>query len=282
MKHLVKLLLPLGLGIVAGVAHFLVLARVVARERFVVVTVDMAEGQSFQDSDLGSVPLSGNLGSLQTAAVPEKERSILPGRRTNRPLKAGDLVFFRDVVTPAPVLDLHPGEQALPLAPERVAYEPTHIQVGQDIWFIIAGPAAAAPGGGAPGGGRSERTVVGPFRVLAVGRRTRRSDPAADEPGAISKVQIDEGKVITVAVRRPTEGDPPPVDDLARLLTEHTRALIGTLGSSQASAGMSSGGTAAIVGLLIEPPVRPAPPTPQPGGDGTGPAEPAKAADAGQ
>lgn len=175
MNHWLRLALPLGLGLAAAVVNWVTVSSGMKPMAFVRVNRSLARGAVFTAQCLERVEMSGELGKLPYTAVRWEDRATLYERPTPRQLLAGDLVLWRDA-TPLPrELQTQPGEVMMGISLAGMTSVPEFIQVGQQVGFFVGGegkPAApvAADGSQSPPS-RTPLEYLGPFRVLAVGKR---------------------------------------------------------------------------------------------------------------
>ncbi len=244
MSHLKRLLLPIGLAVAAGVGHYIVLTQAVIPRRFIAAADDLAEGQPLLETSLRTVAISGDLDALRVAAVPAEQMKAVDGRKTARALRKGDLVLYRDLAPPPPILDLADGEKGLPVSLEGVTVEPSLLVVGQKIGFLIAGSRGIGDPVASKAASGTNTTYVGPFRLVSVGRRLR----ASESPGDAQKLAVGDSRTITIAVR--LEGDDGVPE--RRRLVEQSSKLFESIGVGQG--GMAgTGGNRRIVAILLDP-----------------------------
>lgn len=206
MKTWLRLLLPIGLGLIAVFINTTVMNEKLRPKELIVVRENMKSGDIFTPADIEPRKFSGDVASLVRAAIPWAERAVLFGREVPRDLIAGDLVLSRDATPPALELKPDEGEASLPVSLEGVPSVPRLLLVGEEVGFIIdkrrlrdveAGSALQDVNyqlslmQGAP----VEPDYVGPFRVLSVGRRLTRTDEESGSGAAI------EGRIITIAIK---------------------------------------------------------------------------------
>lgn len=217
MKTWLKLLLPIGLGLIAVFINTTVMNSKLRPKELIVVRKNMKTGDIFTPADIESREFSGDVASLVRAAIPWSERAVLFGREVPRDLIAGDLVLSRDATPPALELKPNAGEASLPVSLEGVASVPRLLLVGEEIGFIIdkrrLGGAQTGPLGNViQSAGQQlsmtqaavEPDYVGPFRVLGVGQRLTRTDVESDTGGAI------EQRIITIAIKLGPDNDIDP------------------------------------------------------------------------
>lgn len=202
MNNVLKLLLPLGLGAVAGGLNFWVMSEMAARPEptiyeYVTVKQDIPIGEPFPEEAIERFESTQEI----PAAIPWDERSILFENVSPRTLKTGDLVLRRDLQT-RQSLALGDDEFGVHFALQGVDYQPEVVRVGKRVEFVVP---VSAPATGGPGGNvTSHYERVGPFRIVSLGRQLR---PSVEGTGSGTRV----AKTITIAVpksdKKRLEGD---------------------------------------------------------------------------
>jgi hypothetical protein len=242
MNALLRLAVPVTLGLAAGGLNWWVLNARVAPQTFVKVNKDLPAGRPFEASALEPLEVSGEVEALGKAAVPFQERAVLFNRPAGRNLHAGDLVLWGDASPPRPTsLLAEEGEEGLPISLEGISIVPKLLRVGDQVGFLVtAGRAPAAPKAAAPG---MNLHYVGPFRILSVGERLGEKAPDESARGSDG-----DDRVITVAIRRGGEG---------RVLDNDSASLVEAMDAMRG--GRDSTGRR-VVSILLRPTRAPAPP----------------------
>lgn len=176
MNWLLKLAVPIGLGIVATVLNFMAGATSQKPVYFVAAKTDIAAGTPFSDDVLISIPVpSSAVGTLKGAAFTYDERAVLLGRPCPRELKKGEIIFYQDASPKEPELDLHADEVAEFLSLEGITNNlPKVLKVGDKIGFYVP-VAPPTDGKGDPlKAGKMEIEYIGPFRIVSIGGRITR------------------------------------------------------------------------------------------------------------
>lgn len=194
-----KLLIPLVLGVAAGILNFVVLSqktRPPETVELIQVTKALNAGTAFAEDQLEKFELSGTeeqLKALKAAAVPYSEKAVLLGNPAPRPLSKGDIILWRDTRAPARSLQAGPGEKILPVSLAGVTVEPELLKVGQNVGFLVG--AASSTGASPRAGDVSEPEYLGPFRLLSIGT-TLDEDPYARR----DRNREGDRRVVSVAV----------------------------------------------------------------------------------
>jgi hypothetical protein len=144
-----RILIPIGLAVVAAAANFVLLQQATATTGVLVLKGDVPAGQAIQMSDLTVVQVRADPAVI-AAAYPAANVTELIGMRFRRPMDAGGLVLKSDVDVEGSNLHLYPGERdgSLLLAASAV---PVELSTGEYVEFTLPGL-----------DGRQH----GPFRVL--------------------------------------------------------------------------------------------------------------------
>ena len=196
MSHSVKLLIPIGLGIVAAGINWFALNSATRPVEFVEVTAELKEGTEFSLENLGSVELPARFRDLKDTAYPYEQVGVLLGRRATRSYEKGDIVFRRDLADEGPLSDLPPDEEVHPVSLEGVDIVPAFMVVGGKISFKFQ---SSDPGNPAE--------WVGPFPLKNVGSRVT-NDPYHDESGG-----LDRNQDVSVILKKPSSPGRTPMHD---------------------------------------------------------------------
>ena len=207
MNPLIKLALPLGLGVAAAGMNWVALHKGPPPRAFGVAVADIKAGDVLKESHFGKVMVGGETSTaLPRTAIPFEQLDTIYGREATRDVRKGDLVLWQDSTRPGWELAVQADEKALPISLDGLSSVPTLIRVGDQIGFLVARDRGPAPRSDSPAVRQQQRPedvdldYVGPFRVLSVGDRISR-DNAEKGPGR----GADE-RVITVAVKTGAEG----------------------------------------------------------------------------
>ncbi|GAB5406750.1 MAG: hypothetical protein Aurels2KO_49810 [Aureliella sp.] len=99
MTYLLRLLLAIGLGIVAASMNWVYMSSLAKPTMYVAVDSTLKAGQTIEENDLQPVPVPGDDELLRKSLIPYRSRSVLFGRKASRGYLEGDLVFSRDLVS---------------------------------------------------------------------------------------------------------------------------------------------------------------------------------------
>jgi hypothetical protein len=182
-----RVLIPLGLGLAAGLLNFIALRSATAPLYVVVVRDNVKVGTELTDRMLDRLSVRADR-ELVKSAVPYEERGLVVGRRVNRPMQAGEIVFFSDVriYGGEEIRDnLRPGEVSLTMIAKHSRIAPG-LRIGDEVSIVVA----ERPGTASAGAIVSR--VVGPFRLVGFGEH---ADPYLGGPGRLEPVR----KVVVAA-----------------------------------------------------------------------------------
>src|SRR5690349_12268419 len=104
MKQMLKLALPIGLGVAAGALNFW--AQQEPTYDYVTVKEPIQANATYEAEHLGSIKLP----VVIPGAIQSKEVGVLLGAIVPRDLEKGDFVFLRDIAASSARLELQKGE----------------------------------------------------------------------------------------------------------------------------------------------------------------------------
>jgi hypothetical protein len=173
MKNTLKLVIPLILGLIAGMFNFMSLKSTVQEESFVKATREIEIGETFDGTSVEELPLMSKYAeSLKNTAVLYKDLGLLSGQRATRTIHAGDIIFYRDTESlQGEIYDFRKGDvAALPVSLEGVTTLPK-MRVGDRVELKI--PVETTEGG-------VSSRWIGPFRLVSVGEEISNSAEARE------------------------------------------------------------------------------------------------------
>lgn len=199
-----KLLIPLGLGVLAAGLNYMGRASDVEPVYYLGLKKDLLTGEEIKPAYLEAITLPRtHVASLAKVGIPYRELAVVYGRRVQRSMKKGDLILWSDITAPTKALDkddvlLHLSLDNVPLAED--------LRVGQKIAFILpqdlldAAPPGKEPVVGKPPNPKDTKNyrIVGPFRVHSLGNRIG----TENAPRAVTS-SVQE---ITLVVPAPKDG----------------------------------------------------------------------------
>src|SRR5579859_2593944 len=93
---ILRVVLPIVLGIVAGMLNLMVLRGSSAPLELAVINTDVKADTELTEDMVKAIPVRADK-ELLKSAVPYAERGLLLGRRVTRPLSAGEALMYADV-----------------------------------------------------------------------------------------------------------------------------------------------------------------------------------------
>lgn len=160
MNNVLKLLIPLGLGVVAAAINWMVMTAGTERVEFVTVSKTLDVGEAFDLKSAVKLELPRDFRGLSKSLVPFSERGALSGRAVRRTIEPGDPVFFADTDLGGKWLALQPSEELFPVVMDQVAVDAQLLRIGNEIRFRVP-----------PIAGEDSPPWIGPFRIVAVGSK---------------------------------------------------------------------------------------------------------------
>ena len=236
MKNLGKLLIPLGLGVLAFVLNWMAVQPQLGRE-FVTVNEDAPVDKPLDESQLTPFKIVGSdFDTLKKTLVPWEERAAILDLPIRRDLRNGDFVFWQDVRYLSADFLPGPDEIALHVSLEGVDYEPSLLKVGNQIGLVVPlAPQAKETSPSDPANVPAELNArfeeVGPFRILSVGGRT------LEQPGETEQEDRDRGNTNFVTLAVKLDSGMAPISEntptAARPVPEAARKLLAAQGARQ-------------------------------------------------
>jgi hypothetical protein len=159
-----RILIPVGLGVVAALANFVAVRNKTATIEIVAVTRDVKAGHELADADLVGVAVRAE-SALEVSAVRYDKRGELLGRKVNRALRAREVVFSSDTlrrVGDDVQANLRPGEISRTLSVKAGCVAP-NLQVGDEVGLLLRGGPMTTDG--------HELRLVGPYRLIGLGEK---------------------------------------------------------------------------------------------------------------
>jgi hypothetical protein len=210
MHGIKGLIIAIGLGIAGAALNFAYLQSKASREEKVAFVGIKAErtvnrGQALTDEDIAKVEIPRQwVGNLETLGVLYGSRSSVVGQKALRNLNGERLLLRDDFGTPAPELNLEPGDELRWIPVETRAFVPSLVSPGDRVSFLVTrpvGPTLAGhgltPRPSTDDGNLRMSETIGPFTVLALGNRLSSSKVW----GADKKSQLQEN-VLGIRVRK--------------------------------------------------------------------------------
>jgi len=212
MTPLLRLVIPLALGLSAAVINGMVVETRTASHPFVRIGREVKAGELIEGAALEQINLPGDVGDLRKSLVVYGDREVLIGTRAQRDLFPGDVLFWQDAARPDAAIPANDGEQILPVDLSGVAVETSLLFPGTFIDFWISLPPVTgamtvsnqkAQAGSTTGGERGKFQRIGPFRLLSVGSRFGQPSSAEENDRHVPR---GNERVISVAVKVRPDG----------------------------------------------------------------------------
>jgi hypothetical protein len=202
MKAWIRIALPNGLGIVAGILNYSATTSKLVPLVCVGMSQPLKSGEMFQDTNLIPISIRGDVGQLREVVIPWDERAVLLGRNTPRDLAKGDVVLWRDA-TPQR-REIVPGrdEVLIHVALNSITMVPDFIRVDQQVGFLLRPrdeSSQPSNDGDTSTATRHKAELLGPFTVKAIGTRLEDSPSEKDAGG--------DPRVLTIPVKRLAESN---------------------------------------------------------------------------
>jgi hypothetical protein len=160
MKNWAKLALPIGLGIVAGIMHYQVLAPALTPHAYCQMNCDRKPGDVIDKSCLTSITLPGDFKRRAQTLVPYEDLAAIIGSHATRELYKGDVVFYSD--TTHDELSPLPNEADLTVRLPAELVSPGTLRVGASLLFYVKKKTDDHNASNKP-------ETLGPYRMLAIG-----------------------------------------------------------------------------------------------------------------
>lgn len=164
MSHSVKLLIAIGLAVLAAIMNFAAVSSSTKPVKFVSLNEARRAGETITTDVMSAVDVPAQYADdLKQSIVPWNEMAILSGKRLSRDVEAGELLLWEDAPVRGPRYDLREGETAVFINVSDSSV--STVTVGESISFRFPGE-------------DSEQTMqwVGPFRVVTVGDKRVRGE----------------------------------------------------------------------------------------------------------
>ena len=165
MPNLLKLLIPLGLGVVAACINYSILSSSTKTSAFLTVNEQVSINSEVDVDNLLplQIPFDASVG-LKKVAIDYKDRAAIFRQRATRDVYPGDVLLYRDSnFDSAPSYDLRsPTEEviAVPVSNRDII----GARIGDYLKFIIPEDLENPT--------LTETQEIGPFRIVAIGEQT--------------------------------------------------------------------------------------------------------------
>jgi hypothetical protein len=186
-----RVLIPVALGLLAGVLNFLAVRGATAPLEIIAVSRPINFGEVLELKDLEKLAIRAD-DKLLSNAVPWSKCGDVVGRRVNRTLKEKEILFFRDALGELGEdisANLEPGYRSQMVVVKTTRIVPG-LRVGETVVFVIKSADASPPGK------LVSPARVGPFKVIGL---TEDPDGPTTGPDRQSKVVVAVPKEATTA-----------------------------------------------------------------------------------
>lgn len=180
MKNTLKLVIPLILGLIAGVFNYMALKSSVKEVSFIKAKSSIQIGEKFTSDKVEKMTIMAqHAEGLSDSAIRYADIGLLSGQVATRRIYAGDVIFYRDTGgLTGEIYDFREGDQAaLPVSLDGIP-TPPKMRVGDLVELKV--PAKL-------GDPESSSKWIGPFRLVSVGKSIS------------NQTQVTESKRISVA-----------------------------------------------------------------------------------
>lgn len=207
------ILIPIGLGIAAGVFNFLAVRSSIKPLELVAVNDAVKSGTPVTASMLTPLSVRADKDILRSA-IPWDQRGVILGRKINREIMKNELILFTDVrLTESDVKqNLRDGEASLTVAVPAAKVVPG-VRIGDDVVVLIQ--AGKGDDDESPVAGKVGVRAVGPFRIIGFGEPTGSGANEARVVVLAIKLRngeiADQGAADLEAATRGRRGDKSPV-----------------------------------------------------------------------
>lgn len=187
MSQLLRLSLPIGIGLFAAWLNWVTVNAKIAPRCFVAVNREIEEGQTIKLEDLSPIEIGGDVASLSKTAIGWEERGILVDSVARRELKSGDLCLFRDLGSRK--VEAASDEMAITVPVRQTL--PNLVFAGDKLGFLVGSASSPTPldiAGSAPSPSSETLQYIGPFRVLAVGTDLVTEGDVAERRSGVSNL----------------------------------------------------------------------------------------------
>ena len=168
MKNTLKLIIPLILGLLAGVFNFMALKSSVQEVYFIKAVRDIPIGEQFGPGSVDRLTvLAQHSEGLKGSAVRFEDIGLLSGQTARRTIRSGDVIMYSDTEgLQGEIYDFRVGDLAvLPVSLDGIA-TPPKMRVGDYVELKIP----------AEGSGK----WIGPFRLVSIGKTISTESSVSD------------------------------------------------------------------------------------------------------
>lgn len=223
MKGMPGVVIAAALGIVGAFCNWFYVnnkAQNYESVSFVAIDADaeVNPGDRFREGHFVEVPVPKQfVGDLDKVAVPWEERESAVGFHATKSYYGGEVLFWRDLETPAQqdlTERLGNDEVLFQVVVDAATFVPEHYDPGDEVRFFVPqyldAPVGSSPDGSSPPAAGTTKTI-GPFRILALGGRKGKRGTAS-----AYNQRTERENIITIALKFPFDAK---ANELLRLIS---------------------------------------------------------------
>jgi hypothetical protein len=199
-----RLLVPAIIGILAAFTHYTYLSSKVRLSEYIVVKKPVRIGEEIRPDAIETIQLPGDQTRLSKVFVPYSEKHNVIMAIAQRDLYPEDVLFWQDTWRDRDdSRGLHAGEMLVPIELNGIVVETKMLMPGKQIWFQISSEPKDEQSLKIQG----KLSMMGPYRIVAVGAQKEKQVHGEDEKEADSRLRGSE-RTITIPLKFQTDGNP--------------------------------------------------------------------------
>jgi hypothetical protein len=199
-----RLLVPAIIGILAAFTHYTYLSSKVRLSEYIVVKKPVRIGEEIRPDAIETIQLPGDQTRLSKAFVPYSEKHNVIMAIAQRDLYPEDVLFWQDTWRDRDdSRGLQAGEMLVPIELNGIVVETKMLMPGKQIWFQISSEPKDEQSRKIQG----KLSMMGPYRIVAVGAQKEKQVHGEDEKEADSRLRGSE-RTITIPLKFQTDGNP--------------------------------------------------------------------------
>jgi hypothetical protein len=199
-----RLLVPAIIGILAAFTHYTYLSSKVRLSEYIVVKKPVRIGEEIRPDAIETIQLPGDQTRLSKAFVPYSEKHNVIMAIAQRDLYPEDVLFWQDTWRDRDdSRGLRAGEMLVPIELNGIVVETKMLMPGKQIWFQISSEPKDEQSRKIQG----KLSMMGPYRIVAVGAQKEKQVHGEDEKEADSRLRGSE-RTITIPLKFQTDGNP--------------------------------------------------------------------------
>jgi hypothetical protein len=199
-----RLLVPAIIGILAAFTHYTYLSSKVRLSEYIVVKKPVRIGEEIMPDAIETIQLPGDQTRLSKVFVPYSEKHNVIMAIAQRDLYPEDVLFWQDTWRDRDdSRGLRAGEMLVPIELNGIVVETKMLMPGKQIWFQISSEPKDEQSRKIQG----KLSMMGPYRIVAVGAQKEKQVHGEDEKEADSRLRGSE-RTITIPLKFQTDGNP--------------------------------------------------------------------------